>query len=522
MFFMKTNQFIFAALTAAFLSVANYVAAQVTIGGSELPKAGTILDLNSTTKGGLVLSNVKLTALDLIPTTFPNASAITTTAHKQALAGMIVWNTNDFLTPNGDGLYLWDGSKWVYTGGSDGQAFILPAVIITPATSGGYYCGAITFKISKPTGNEWDTFWDDFSIANITEASLGGVSRTVSDTDFDFDGTDYYYTISATADNQSDTYITVGGSVNGASVISQTSSTVTVTNQNVPSHTLAINGIQCFFVSYSETLLGSEHPFDYKISGDVTNGSISDVVWSYTTTQSSIVADFAPSGNGATSKATVTYDERVNIAAGNTVTIIATVTVTGDAGCAIVYVLTKTVKFQGTGCSCPGVIIAGGVHEPLNFKTVQVPDNKTYADITNSANSWGIFKKVSPAKDLCVYYRDGVTTTSQSTASTGCGSSGTSIDSEHKYMTWRLPNLAELGQMSTNADVTTPKYNELKTAPDAYFATRNMNTNFGYISNNLYDSGTKLVWSFSNDGYVYQSDNVFLGPAPSRCVRTME
>ncbi|MDR1653993.1 MAG: hypothetical protein LBS01_10205, partial [Prevotellaceae bacterium] len=65
---MKTNQFIFAALTAAFLSVATFSAAQVTIGGTNPPAAGAILDLNSTTKGGLALSNVYLDKLTYIPT----------------------------------------------------------------------------------------------------------------------------------------------------------------------------------------------------------------------------------------------------------------------------------------------------------------------------------------------------------------------------------------------------------------------------------------------------------------------
>ncbi|MDR1592074.1 MAG: fibrobacter succinogenes major paralogous domain-containing protein [Prevotellaceae bacterium] len=113
---MKQKTFLFAAFAAAFLSVASFSAAQVTIGGGNPPKAGTILDLNSTTKGGLLLSNVYLTALDEIPATFPNAGAI----DKQALAGMIVFNRFDYLEPYGDGLYVWDGSKWNYIGGSDG------------------------------------------------------------------------------------------------------------------------------------------------------------------------------------------------------------------------------------------------------------------------------------------------------------------------------------------------------------------------------------------------------------------
>ncbi|MDR1591981.1 MAG: fibrobacter succinogenes major paralogous domain-containing protein [Prevotellaceae bacterium] len=131
---MKQKTFLFAALAAAFLSVANYAAAQVTMGGSVEPTKGAILDLNSTTKGGLLLSNVELTALNDIPASFPNASAISPT-EKQALAGMIVWNTNDFLAPNADGLYLWDGNKWNYTGGSDGQALPPPPIPISAPTT---------------------------------------------------------------------------------------------------------------------------------------------------------------------------------------------------------------------------------------------------------------------------------------------------------------------------------------------------------------------------------------------------
>ncbi|MDR1592621.1 MAG: hypothetical protein LBS16_07065 [Prevotellaceae bacterium] len=126
---MKTNQFIFAVLTAAFLSVANYAAAQVTIGGGNSPVAGAILDLNSTAKGGLLLSNVSIVDLGQIPENAPNVFpgiSGATTEQKQALAGMIVWNTNDSLAPNGDGLYLWDGNKWNYTGGSDGLAILPP------------------------------------------------------------------------------------------------------------------------------------------------------------------------------------------------------------------------------------------------------------------------------------------------------------------------------------------------------------------------------------------------------------
>ncbi|MDR1591555.1 MAG: fibrobacter succinogenes major paralogous domain-containing protein [Prevotellaceae bacterium] len=118
---MKTNQFLFAALAAAFLSVANYATAQVTIGGGDPPKAGTVLDLNSTTKGGLLLSNVYLDKLTHIPAN----QLIGITAEQDAntdLAGTVVYNTNaclklevsqmNSIDMSGRGIYVWDGNKW--------------------------------------------------------------------------------------------------------------------------------------------------------------------------------------------------------------------------------------------------------------------------------------------------------------------------------------------------------------------------------------------------------------------------
>ncbi|MDR1591773.1 MAG: hypothetical protein LBS16_02665 [Prevotellaceae bacterium] len=151
---MKKN-FLFAALTAAFLSVAPFMAAQVTIGGGDPPKAGAILDLNSSSgeKGGLLLSNVSITSLNAIPydvdtDVFPGITSTNHDTEKGKLAGMIVWNTNDLLAPNGDGLYLWDGSKWNYIGGSDGVDILTSGGILTGV---GTFTGKRCFDIA--TGN---------------------------------------------------------------------------------------------------------------------------------------------------------------------------------------------------------------------------------------------------------------------------------------------------------------------------------------------------------------------------------
>ncbi|MDR1592340.1 MAG: hypothetical protein LBS16_05600 [Prevotellaceae bacterium] len=108
---MKTNLFLFAALVAAFLSVASFSAAQVTIGGGDPPAAGAVLDLNSATKGGLALSNVNLTDLNTIPVGFPGINSPTdvTPEVKAKLTGAIVYNINSDICL---GVYVWDGNCW--------------------------------------------------------------------------------------------------------------------------------------------------------------------------------------------------------------------------------------------------------------------------------------------------------------------------------------------------------------------------------------------------------------------------
>jgi hypothetical protein len=83
--------------------------AQVTIGGLTAPKAGALLDLNSTIQGGLVLSNVNLPDLSVIPGgVFVGISAAQD--RNQELAGMIVYNTD---ATTGVGVHVWDGDDWI-------------------------------------------------------------------------------------------------------------------------------------------------------------------------------------------------------------------------------------------------------------------------------------------------------------------------------------------------------------------------------------------------------------------------
>jgi hypothetical protein len=82
--------------------------AQVTIGGLEKTKAGAVLDLNSTSKGGLLLSNVSIENFFKIPSTFHGGGG-EDTALKEGLTGAMIYNTNpDFCT----GVHVWNGQHW--------------------------------------------------------------------------------------------------------------------------------------------------------------------------------------------------------------------------------------------------------------------------------------------------------------------------------------------------------------------------------------------------------------------------
>ncbi|MDR1437185.1 MAG: hypothetical protein LBI65_03600, partial [Candidatus Symbiothrix sp.] len=105
---MKTiNLFLFPALV--FFSCAG-VNAQVTIGSTNPPKEGAILDLNNGAKGGLVLSNVAITNPGEIPNNFPGMNEIEDlTVAKKNLKGAIIYNANaDICT----GVHVWDGIRW--------------------------------------------------------------------------------------------------------------------------------------------------------------------------------------------------------------------------------------------------------------------------------------------------------------------------------------------------------------------------------------------------------------------------
>jgi uncharacterized protein (TIGR02145 family) len=100
-------------LALAFFSCAN-LSAQVTIGSLNAPEAGAILDLNSTVKGGLLLSNVELLNLYTIPytgtTPFPGVTAENHESVKGDFAGALVYHIGGYNISAG--IYVWNGTNW--------------------------------------------------------------------------------------------------------------------------------------------------------------------------------------------------------------------------------------------------------------------------------------------------------------------------------------------------------------------------------------------------------------------------
>jgi hypothetical protein len=75
---------------------------QVLIGAGDAPRAGAMLDLNSTTQG-LLLPTIELTA--------DTTEFVLVDTDKASAYGMMIYNTNDEVA-DGKGVYVWSGSAW--------------------------------------------------------------------------------------------------------------------------------------------------------------------------------------------------------------------------------------------------------------------------------------------------------------------------------------------------------------------------------------------------------------------------
>jgi uncharacterized protein (TIGR02145 family) len=207
------NRAYFLLLALVFFACAG-LRAQVTIGGLTDPQKGAILDLNSTLRGGLVLSNVALDNLYTIPYTgvnpFPGITDATThDAAKSRFTGAMVYHigANNISA----GVYIWNGENWTPLNEDcrslTSAGLTLKGTLWTPMNapvtfsasnnSGGYCSDAIAYTwsvtpstgVTFPDGNTGSTVKASFSqqgnytitvMANNRYTPSGTVSKSLN------------------------------------------------------------------------------------------------------------------------------------------------------------------------------------------------------------------------------------------------------------------------------------------------------------------------------------------------------
>jgi uncharacterized protein (TIGR02145 family) len=208
------------ALTLIVLSAAG-VNAQVTIGGLDDPKVGAILDLNSTTKGGLLFSNISLPNLGQIPAEgFTGITAVQET--NTDLTGTVVYNTNP---DTGIGLYVWDGEGWKPLTAGSGSVQPNPGDAETYPTAG-------TYKLSGR--NCLDVYQTDYASGSTcmpkssrTNDFAGGYSFT-----YTFAGSGYTDLTYAYADGSSIVSSVTGNGTTTCTLTFQSSALGTATGKD--------------------------------------------------------------------------------------------------------------------------------------------------------------------------------------------------------------------------------------------------------------------------------------------------
>jgi uncharacterized protein (TIGR02145 family) len=192
------NLFLLFAL--AFLACAN-LCAQVTIGGVDSPKAGAILDLNSTLKGGLLLSNVELGSLYEIPydgTNFPDMDDGNYAEKKGEFTGAMIYHTGVNNIPAG--VYIWSGVNWTPISENcralTSDDLILSALLLakvnTPVTFSA--SSKLSQRCAEGETYEWSATGQGLGPATFTPSSSGSTVTA----NFPSEGS---YTVTVTAKN---------------------------------------------------------------------------------------------------------------------------------------------------------------------------------------------------------------------------------------------------------------------------------------------------------------------------------
>ena len=204
-------QKIFLMMLALFLLSATNVHAQVTIGSEFDPHPGAALDIQSIK--GLLLPTVAIFDTKQFQ--------LAADSEKDTAVGMLVYNTNENITDGqGAGLYVWDGTKWLFAGLSGPVA--TPVLMISVSPSGTSIMSGQTQPFSA------NVIPSNATNSNVSWSVLPGTgSGTITSTGLFTAGTAGTVTVRATA--------TDGNNVYGEQSVTVTPAIVAVTSVSVTS-----------------------------------------------------------------------------------------------------------------------------------------------------------------------------------------------------------------------------------------------------------------------------------------------
>jgi uncharacterized protein (TIGR02145 family) len=447
----------------AFFSCAG-LNAQATIGGLTEPAAGAILDLNSTTKGGLALSNVTILDLELIPQGTNVFEGVTGLDVNPDLRGAIVYNTGQGTTVPA-GIYIWNGYCWTKDGGD--RTVTVPSITANGSTGTAVTAvdgDLVTFAVVSPQA---DVTYQWFS--NTSASTSGGTPKDTGNsytTQALTVGTYYYYCTATSASCPS--FNAVSG------VIS-----VTVINPPaLPRGNGVLSGKTCFDVVQTNDdaecgLKANRESRKHSFSDTPTetytftpSGTPTGLVFAHKNLDAAhpVIAGISQNGN----ELTVTFYPGLDAAAAGLTranALKAELYAVFTSG-GIQQQLTLTLSVSDCQC-CPGLFIPGGEYSNIAM-TEMLPDG-AYILSTNGRAADALLNTVAPngfgdkktGDGLCYYYRDA------NSSGTGSGGSSTyiwanamtvcqstqGIDAGDAHSDWRLPNLgeyAQIGQLVSN------------------------------------------------------------------------
>jgi uncharacterized protein (TIGR02145 family) len=464
---VRKNKAFFLTFALVFFFCTN-LHAQVTIGGATEPAAGAILDLNSTAKGGLVLSNVTITDPEKIPhdaTVFPGITNVDDDVNPN-LRGAMVYNDGNG-TSVSPGIYIWNGYCWT----NDGRDIIINPLSITvdgAVKTSAVFAegGSVTLALVSPQPDvQYEWYKNDLNSNSGGELLITGETYA---TPTDLEVETYYYYCKATS--------LICSSFNAVSDVI----IVDVINPAaLPSGIGILSGTACFDVALSNSgnscgnpvdRLSTKRSFTFSSTEDYTfavlSGSVDNLFFYYKNLDPTnpVVQKLEQNGNTVT---VTFYSDLDTRAQGHT---------RAQALKAELYAVyngsqatKRSLSVSDCRC-CPGLLVVGGEYKQHSaHPTVTTFPGEYLSSIPDARGTEAVIKGFNNShsgngktgSDLCYYYRDAnasslpaATPTSYSwaDATTVCQTTQ-GVDAVDVPSEWRRPNQAELaliGQLVAN------------------------------------------------------------------------